>query len=106
MDLFSYELYLLRRNVAESMTAPEPPPATRAVSQQTLDAIANRQAVCDYIAENGPQTARDIYTHFGFVDATAHNYLNQLVDAGRLIKRNIRHQAKFCIPAVEEKRAA
>ena len=111
MNLYNYELYLLRRSVGASMLPPEPVEQEQdesgpKISKQTLEAIAKRDAIVQYIAEEGPKTPKEVWIRFELVDCTAHNYLNQLVSEGRLVKRVSGKKIAFFVAGREEKRAA
>lgn len=107
MDLFIYEIYLLRRAVAEaSALTPDEPPndADQKVSKPARDAAANREAILAFVAKAGPATVKDVCLRFGLIKVTAHNYLTTLIKQGHIVRKNYGRRAKFC--SHEQARAA
>jgi predicted HTH transcriptional regulator len=61
--------------------------------RQAEQARAIRQAIVEWLADNGPATAAEVAEHFQYHKTTAHSYLNRIVHdcQARIInRRNLR----------------
>ena len=89
---------LLVANLVQSVSAYEKQKAeentdTHLPPRQAAQARAIRQAIVEWLAENGPATAAEVAEQFQYHKTTAHSYLNRIVHDGQarvINRRNLR----------------